>query len=109
MSLLFNIAAVLMIAFSVFVVLSFRKTDVRNRSVNVQEELSLLRKYFVGEISAKEISSSVTALFYAPYYLIHILANKGENYDDQKQLRSYTSSLTDKNLGLINSIEGHYE
>lgn len=109
MNLLFDAIAVLMIAFSVPIIRMLRKTKVRPKAVNVQENLSVLRKYFNEGTSPQEVSSAVTLLFRAPYYLIHILTNKGENYDDQKQLKSYTSSLTDKNIVLINSIEGHYE
>lgn len=109
MSLLFNIAAVLMIAFSVSVISMLRKTNTRLKSVNIQEELSVLRKYSDGATSPQKVSSAVVSLFHAPYYFIHILTNKGENYDDQLQLRSYLSSLTDRNLKIINSIEGHYE
>ena len=78
--------------------------------VSVDDKLTILRDYVTHKsVSHREASEAIVALFVASYFLVHILTNKGENYDDSLQVERYKKSLTVVNLAIINSISGNYE
>ena len=99
----------LFLIFSFFVIRATNKITNSN-TVNKDNNLDTLRNYVADKnVSCKKTSLAVTSLLASSYFLVHILTNKGENYNDSMQAQSYKKSLTSENLEVINSIEGNYE
>lgn len=56
------------------------------------------------KFSPEEIACAAAVLVNVSYFSVHIQTNKGENYEDHVQKKSYTESLTPSNLRYINSL-----
>lgn len=103
------VVVVIFLLCSIFVIKSSFRLGYA-RKFSIEDSLSTLKDYCVRKnISCEEISAAVITLFAVSYYLVHILTNKGENYDDSLQGDKYRKSLTPANLDVINSIRGDYE
>ena len=79
-------------------------------TTDTEGKLNTLKDYVLCKnVSCKKTSFAATSLLVSSYFLIHLLPNKGENYNDSLQAESYQKSLTSKNLEVIDSVERNYE
>ena len=65
-------------------------------------------KILSGENSIEQKAKAFIVLMQLSYVRVHKLINKGNNYNDQKQIKKFSDTLSYQVVAKINEMEGIY-
>ena len=74
----------------------------QDRQIEIDNNLSILNN----ETNANKLSNAIVELIRSSYILIHVLVNKGKNYDDEVQYARFMDYLTKDAVEKMKSLEG---
>lgn len=83
----------------------FKKNHMSDYNENsINEQLGVLKN----SVNTEQKAIAFISLMQLSYVLVHILVNHGNNYDDRKQVESFSDSMTPQVIDKIKEMEGIY-
>lgn len=79
---------------------SSKRSSGRVDSEKIEEFLNILRN----DSNVQNKAMAFIALMQSSYVLIHVLVNKGNNYDDKIQSKQFCSSLSPKRIQMLRKL-----